>query len=151
MRPHLLLGEFVEGLAHEFEVRVEKTATLVVGESRYRLGLPPRRDELVGGRDPTGVSSEAGLAACHPCRQLGHHVGRERARDACLGLAGFAVTENSLGRADSRRRVGHVVCEHLVGVGVALGELARDLLYDRAGELDGPSCAVEVRAWRDWV
>ncbi len=70
-------------------------------------------------------------------RQVVQHVGGEGARDPGLEVALGAVVEQRPRGRDAGRGVGHVVGEHLGGVGsTELGQAAECLGHDPVGEVD---------------
>ncbi len=143
--PQLLLGEPVEGLAHEGEVGIESSVALYPAQSgeERRIAVVGherrRRVEPVPRRPPRRFPSHRAR------RQVGEHVGHECAGDPGLVVARAAVPHGGPGGPHPRRRVGQVVGQHLLHLDVTGGgQPPRRSRHDRGGELDGVVGATEV-------
>ena len=146
MRPHLLLGETVERLAHQLEVLAEVPRPLVAarrGQHR-RLALRPPGKRTAGVAQPGSTPQSASRPATLP-GEVGHHVGHERSGDGRLDVPLLAVVEGGPGRAHRGRGVGEVVRDDLVGVDpAASADGRRGLIDELLGQVDRGGGAGEV-------
>ena len=116
VRADLVLGEAVEGLAHQLEVVAQVPRALRGGQAGQDGGVALLAQERPRRCGPTGLHPPELLPPRHPANQLGHDVGDERGGDAGLDFPVLAVLEGRPGRGHRGRGVGHVVGHHLVGV-----------------------------------
>ncbi len=115
----LLLGEPVEGLAHEREVGVEMAVSVHPHERGEVPGVPIGVEEVPRGLEPIGCGAERVLATGDAGDEIGHGVRHERAGDVGLVGARLAVGESCSCRSHPRGDVSEVVGHDLVGIGAA--------------------------------
>ena len=126
-----------ERVGHHVHLGVEMAGARLIGERAEEVGVAELPDERLHCRQRIALGTPIVFAAEDLRRQVVQHVRRVGARDPSLEVALGAVVEQRPRRRDAGRRVGHVVGEHLGGVGPAeLGQVAERLGHDPVGEVD---------------
>ena len=145
VRPDLVLGETVEGLAHQLEVLAQVARAFGAGQARQYRRVALRRQEGAHRRRPAGLDAPEGFASGDTADQIRHDIGHEGGGNASLDVTERAVLQRGPRRRHCRGRMGHVVGDHLVRIdAAALAHGGTGLVHQALGQINRVSGAGEV-------